>query len=487
MAHKKIKKRPETISKNGPTTGPSKSGDHIPKSMVIRIGAGQVGPSVSQLVKDVREMMEPHTASRLKERKSNKLRDYTTMCGPLGVTHLLLFSRSEKGNTNMRLAITPRGPTLNFRVDKYSLCRDIMKAQRHPKSGMQLHQHPPLLVMNNFLTQSSTSEPSSNAIPKHLEQLSTTVFQSLFPPISPQTTPLSSIRRVLLINRETEDVDSSDNPSPNGTYRLTLRHYAITTRSTSLPKPLRRLEQATSGSGSSSRKKTLPNLGRLEDVADFLLEPDAGNYTSGSESEVETDAEVEVLHEGAQKVLGRRKEKGGGVATGANADGEANGTGHGGDGDENAEQRRKAHNIRTVKGTRRVEKRAVKLVELGPRLSLRLTKVEEGLCGGKVMWHESVKKTREEEMELDRVWEERKRENERRRKEQRENVERKRKERMEKKGKGEEGENEEMDNEELEDWDMDDDEWYDNGLEEDDTQGGAESERAAQGDEGEDR
>lgn len=34
--------------------------------MVIRIGAGEVGASVSQLVKDVRTMMEPNTASRLK-------------------------------------------------------------------------------------------------------------------------------------------------------------------------------------------------------------------------------------------------------------------------------------------------------------------------------------------------------------------------------------------------------------------------------------
>lgn len=34
--------------------------------MVIRMGAGDVGSSVSQLVKDVRSMMEPGTASRLK-------------------------------------------------------------------------------------------------------------------------------------------------------------------------------------------------------------------------------------------------------------------------------------------------------------------------------------------------------------------------------------------------------------------------------------
>ena len=103
-----------------------------PKSMVIRIGAGEVGSSVSQLVTDVRKVMEPGTASRLKERRGNKLKDYVVMTGPLGVTHLMLFSRSESGNTNLRIATTPRGPTLNFRVEKYSLCKDVQKAQRRP-------------------------------------------------------------------------------------------------------------------------------------------------------------------------------------------------------------------------------------------------------------------------------------------------------------------------------------------------------------------
>ena len=37
-----------------------------PKSMVIRIGAQEVGSAVSQLVQDVRHVMEPDTAVRLK-------------------------------------------------------------------------------------------------------------------------------------------------------------------------------------------------------------------------------------------------------------------------------------------------------------------------------------------------------------------------------------------------------------------------------------
>ena len=67
MAKRRVKKR--TQPKAAPeAAGPnSKNGmTRAPKSMVIRVGAGEVGSSVSQLVKDVRSMMEPDTASRLR-------------------------------------------------------------------------------------------------------------------------------------------------------------------------------------------------------------------------------------------------------------------------------------------------------------------------------------------------------------------------------------------------------------------------------------
>ncbi|KAK5634520.1 hypothetical protein RRF57_010233 [Xylaria bambusicola] len=147
MAKQRTKKRTHVGAANpkhqAPPTGRSAASD--PKSMVIRIGAGEVGSSVSQLAKDVRQVMEPGTASRLKERRANRLRDYVTMTGPLGVTHLLLFSRSDSGNTNLRVATTPRGPTLHFRVDKYSLCKDVRRAQRHPRGGGKEYTTPPLV------------------------------------------------------------------------------------------------------------------------------------------------------------------------------------------------------------------------------------------------------------------------------------------------------------------------------------------------------
>ena len=66
MARRRTKKRTHVGARNGPSNGLAVNTSRAPKSMVIRIGAGEVGPSVSQLVKDVRGMMEPGTASRLK-------------------------------------------------------------------------------------------------------------------------------------------------------------------------------------------------------------------------------------------------------------------------------------------------------------------------------------------------------------------------------------------------------------------------------------
>ena len=344
--------------------------------MVIRIGAGEVGPKVSQLVKDTRSMMEPGTASRLKERRSNRLRDYTTMAGPLGVSHLLLFSRSTTGNTNLRLALTPRGPTLHFRVEQHVLCKDVRKTQKHPQGGGKEYLTAPLLVMNNFV--SPTADSTQPAVPKHLESLTTTIFQSLFPPISPQSTPLSSIRRVLLLNREVPKASPSSNISESeskedGAYVLSLRHYAITTRRTGLSRSIKRLNAAEKMlRQNGKRKRGLPNLGKLEDVADYLLDPAAasGGFTSGSETEMDTDAEVEVLESNTRKVLNKKQMA---ALRNSNKDG-------------------KPHS----RGVPNVEKRAVKLVELGPRMRLRMTKVEEGVCDGKVVWHESIEKTPEE-------------------------------------------------------------------------------------------
>lgn len=416
MARRRTKKRTHVGASNpestATTVGHATSKD--PKSMVIRIGAGEVGSNISQLAKDVRQVMEPATASRLKERRANRLRDYVTMAGPLGVTHLMLFSRSESGNTNLRVALAPRGPTLHFRVEKYSLCKDVRRAQRHPRGGGKEFVTPPLLVMNNF---SSPSADSSSKVPKHLESLTTTIFQSMFPPINPQRTPLKSIRRVLLLNREpAKDKD-------DGSFVINFRHYAITTKAAGVSKPLRRLNAAEKLLNTKkTRKGGVPNLGKLEDIADFMIGGEGGDgyMTDGtSGSEMDTDAEVEILDNAPRRVLSQ-KARAAALENGGHADGSND----------------------------KVERRAVKLVELGPRMKLRMTKVEEGICSGRVMWHEHIHKSKQEVQELEKRWEQKRQEKEARRKQQKENVDKKKKDRSSrgaKKADGDEDEDEDMD------------------------------------------
>jgi ribosome biogenesis protein SSF1/2 len=66
------------------------------------------------------------------------------MAGPLGVTHMLLFSRTEIG-ANLRIARTPRGPTLHFRVHSYSLSKDVKKYQKAPRDSVNDFLNPPLV------------------------------------------------------------------------------------------------------------------------------------------------------------------------------------------------------------------------------------------------------------------------------------------------------------------------------------------------------
>ena len=284
--------------------------------------------------------------------------------------------------------------------------------------------------MNNFISPvTDSSKPS--VVPKHLESLTTTVFQSLFAPISPQTTSLNTIKRVLLLDRVPAPTAPNMDEPP---YVLQLRHYAISTpvAKSSLPRPLRRLNAASSQSTSQSQRHRLPNLGKLADMSDYLLDPSAAaGFTSGSESEAETDAEVEVLAPRNNKVLSREERQHLRDTQRARIAGQTKTATNGtteevpeGSEDEEGETQSAPRPVRS-REKERVEKRAVKMTELGPRMTLRLTKVEEGLCGGKILWHEYIHKSRKEEKELDSTWAERNREKEQRRKIQKENVERK--------------------------------------------------------------
>ncbi|CCM02921.1 uncharacterized protein FIBRA_05035 [Fibroporia radiculosa] len=330
------KRKNRTHLKGGAASNPGTE-EGIPKTFVVK--HGQVGSSLTQLVRDVRKVMEPNTASRLRERARNKLKDFFTMAPALGVTHLLAFTLTDVA-PSLRLVRLSAGPTLSFRIERYSLVKDILSSSRRARSiGSVEYLSPPLLVLASFPQPSPTTPPQLPLLMK--------AFQTLFPPLSPQTLSLSSARRVVLIayNKDRETVD--------------FRHYLITVKPYGISKRVRRVLEGASAKMTSSN--TYLDLGNEKDVADFFLRrkgepgPDGSDgyesAASSTSSVAGDDADTVSL---ADDYVGRNNKKG--------------------------------------------QKRAVRLDEIGPRMELRLIKITEGLPGkdGGVIFHEFVKKTKAE-------------------------------------------------------------------------------------------
>ena len=307
-----------------------------------------------ELVSDIRKMMLPYTAVSFREDAKNRkvtLAHYAKeLGGPLGVTHILSLSQNES-RLNLRLARTPAGPTLTFRVKRFSLSRQVRSVQRRPYDSPAAFSHPPVVVTNNF---------GDATAPPHVKLLRIT-FQNMFPAINVASVSLGDCRRVVLFNYLRREVKDSEDVAEGGgaegdreldeDEEVEVRHYAVKATPTGVNRRVRRIVQA-----------RVPDLSRLEDVADYITgrtragapAPAAGIASGGaggalSDSEPEDETSHVTL---PQKYAGR--------------------------------------------GNARSQKSALKLVEMGPRLRLKLVKVERGLAAGDVMYHAYVKKTAEE-------------------------------------------------------------------------------------------
>ncbi|AMD19237.1 HBR336Wp [Eremothecium sinecaudum] len=366
----------------------------IPKSLVIRVGETSMGNhSLNQLVKDFRNIMQPHTAVKLKERKSNKLKDFVVMCGPLGVSHLFIFTQSEKtGNVSLKVARTPQGPAITFRVLDYSLGKDIKRFLRRPKSlAKEDVLHPPLLVLNGF---DIKNEDENKA---NVEKVVVSMFQNIFPPINPARTELSSIRRVFMINKDRE------------LNEISLRHYVIDVREVEISKNLKKLYRS-----KKNLHKTVPNLSKKEDIASLIFDHDIGAYTS--DSEVDDDAIVSVIDKKDTQIKFRQPNEASKPAPVADDDRL----------DSDVEMEDATNETGSAEhADLRPRKRAIKLTEVGPRLTLKLVKIEEGIFNGKVLHHEFIHKTDHEIKALEKKHLEKLKLKEQRKKEQEENIARK--------------------------------------------------------------
>lgn len=346
----------------------------VPKSLIIR--RGKCEAVVTDLVQDLRKVMMPYTALNFQEDASYRkltLNKYCQhVCLPLGISHILALSQNQE-RLSLRIAKTPQGPTLTFRVHRFSLAKHIQKLQRRPVNTKTLMDNPPIVVTNNF--GDHTASPQT--------KLMRITFQNMFPAINVATVRLKECRRVVLFHlleeEETGEVDDERGGRTKETkiqQRVEMRHYAVRATPVGVNRRVRRLIQA-----------KIPNLSRVQDIADYI----SGNANASMNVDAASDSEPEdasAVVELAQNYAGR--------------------------------------------GNRSQGKSALKLVELGPRLCLELVKVEQGLGDGNVMFHAYVEKSPEEAKAIQKRAEEKVQLKERRRQEQERNVETKRKAQEEK-------------------------------------------------------
>lgn len=290
---KKNNKQPEAQPSIDPITGKK-----IPKSFVF--SRGKLPVPLKQLQMDLRKLMLPYTALSLKEKKRNNLRDFLNVAGPMGVTHFLILSKT-KTSPYLRVATTPQGPTLTFKIQEYALAADIARSQLHPRCPKDLFKNSALIVLSGFV---------SGDLPL---RLTTNMFQNIFPTIDVKTVKLSSCQRIVLLNynKETKLID--------------FRHYSIRLQPIGVSKRIRKLVQS----------HQVPDLRNLQDVSDFVTK---AGY--GSESEADDEAATVTLSSNLGRV------------------------------------------------NRASTKSAVRLQEIGPRMTLQLVRIEKGLCSGEVLFDE---------------------------------------------------------------------------------------------------
>jgi ribosome biogenesis protein SSF1/2 len=345
-----------------------------PKSFIFK--RGKVGQTVKTLVEDMRLVMSPNTAVNLKEQEKNSIKDFVNVSGQLGITQFFVFSATEVG-TYMRLLRIPAGPSLTFRVMNYSLMSDIHKLQSRPKSvSAEIKQCAPILILNNFSGEENHVKIMASA------------FQNAFPALNVHTMKLKDAKRVVLIH-----YDKTDST-------IEFRHYLISTTQLGLQKSVKRILQ-----------RKVSDLGDMDDISEYILSQ-TGATESDAEDMANDDAQVD-LPDTLNTTSRNRRKKAARAAAATSAASAENGE----DGNDVS--------VAAAGTERKLVQSAVRLSEVGPRMQLKLLKVEEGLNEGMVLYHALKTKTEKEIEALERKRARAAAAKEQRRREQEERVARK--------------------------------------------------------------
>lgn len=272
-----------------------------PHSFVIK--RGQIGVGLTNLMQDLRCVLEPFTARNLHVMKKNSVRDFVSVASIFHVQNMLILTNTDK-SAYLRLCKLPRGPTLTYKILSYTLRKDIIASEKKPCSSPDLYLKAPLVIMKSFNEKVQGDEEHQF----DQNELQTIMWQGLFPSIDVRHLKLLKMKRCVLLRLNTT------------TGNIDFRHYAIRVRPVGVSKQIRRLV---------SRKK-IPDLGRLASIDDML---DDGGMSSGV-----SDGEEDQLDT--------------------------------------------SRHVDTSNDDFSTSKSAIRLTELGPRMTIKLHRIQDGLLGG---------------------------------------------------------------------------------------------------------
>ena len=165
-----------------------------------------------------------------------------------------MFTRTQVG-AYMKISRFPRGPTMTFRVNNYTLSRDVRSALKRQVTYDKQFDNHPLLILNGFTSgNDGKEEEDTETMDSNVKKMGgreiglvASMFQNMFPSINVTTVKVNSIRRCVLLNFDSK------------TQSIQFRHYTIKVVPVGMSKPLKKIVQG-----------KIPNLSRYQDMSEYL-------------------------------------------------------------------------------------------------------------------------------------------------------------------------------------------------------------------------
>ena len=241
----------------------------MPKSFVIH--RSEISKDLKALEMNLREMMYPFTAMKLKEAGKAKIKEILHTTKNFGVTNLLMLNAKGKRNI-LKMAHIPDGPTFTFEVKSFSLNKDLQALLPRNKNIQLTQLGPPLAIIKGFGADSAK-------VDKRSLQLLNAAFNNMFPKLSYfKKVNAGTFRRAVLFY-----YDAKRNT-------VEVRNYYIKRAFTGMNKNIKKMINA----------NKIPDFSQMDDVADLFANEEA--ILSDSDIDALPNNKVEL----EDKVLGKK-------------------------------------------------------------------------------------------------------------------------------------------------------------------------------------